>query len=238
MILRDFVRAVGQLSDPRFRRVFLLGIALTFVVLVMIYIGLFWFFEAVLPDFESPLFDGTPLIVSFFLVLMFSIVLMVPVASAMTSLFLDDVAAAVEDRHYPGLPPVPRTSFGDSALDTVNFLGVIIAANLVALVVYVLLPFSTPFLFYALNGYLLGREYFQIAAMRREGRKGAKELFRRHRTEIWMAGILMALPLSIPLVNLLIPILGAATFTHLYHRVSSRRTPGSSGASSRNPAPR
>ena len=31
---------------------------------------------------------------------------------------------------------------------------------------------------------------------------------------------LMALPLSIPLVNLVIPILGAATFTHLFHRLN------------------
>ena len=147
--------------------------------------------------------------------------LMVPVASAITALFLDDVAEAVEDRYYPRLPPVPRVSFAEGLRETLAFLALLIAANLAALVLYVWLPFGTPFVFYGMNGFLLGREYFQIAAMRREGRAGARALRSRHSAEIWIAGCLMAVPLSIPLVNLLIPILGAATFTHLYHRLAA-----------------
>ena len=38
----------------------------------------------------------------------------------------------------------------------------------------------------------------------------------------WLAGTLMAAPLSIPLVNLLVPVLGVATFTHLFHRLAER----------------
>ena len=151
-----------------------------------------------------------------------SIFLMVPVASAITSLFLDDVAAAVEAEHYPALPPVPRVPFWDGVRDTVNFLGVLIAANAAALLLSLLLiwiPFAPFVIFYATNGYLLGREYFMLAAMRREGRVRAAELRDANRGEVWLAGCLMAVPLSFPLVNLLIPILGAATFTHLYHRL-------------------
>ena len=59
-----------------------------------------------------------------------------------------------------------------------------------------------------------------MAAMRRVGRKGAKRLRAQHRGTIWLAGILMAIPLSMPFLNLLIPILGAATFTHLFHMLS------------------
>ena len=105
--------------------------------------------------------------------------------------------------------------------ETFGFLALLIGANLAALLVYVALPFSIPFLFYGMNGFLLGREYFQLAAMRRIGREGARALRRRHLPQIWLAGCLMAVPLSIPLVNLLIPILGAATFTHLYHRLAA-----------------
>jgi uncharacterized protein involved in cysteine biosynthesis len=47
-------------------------------------------------------------------------------------------------------------------------------------------------------------------------------LRRRHAGEIWLAGTLMAAPLSVPLVNLLIPVLGIATFTHLFHRLQAR----------------
>jgi len=229
MILADFLKAVGQLSDPRFRKVFWLGIALTFALLVAVYAVLLWAIEALtndpiyLPGDREITWIGDLLSLgSFFLMIFLSVVLMVPVASAITSLFLDDVAQAVEERHYPGLPPVPRTPWTDVINDTAAFLGLLVAANLAAVLLYVMVPFAGPFIFYGLNGFLLGREYFQIAAMRREGRTGAKALRARNRGTIWIAGCLMALPLTIPLLNLLVPILGAATFTHLYHRVKAR----------------
>ena len=83
-----------------------------------------------------------------------------------------------------------------------------------------MLPLFALPIFFALNGYLLGREYFQIAVTRRIGRANAKTLRKTHSGKIWLAGCLMALPLSIPLVNVVIPILGAATFTHLFHRLN------------------
>lgn len=73
-----------------------------------------------------------------------------------------------------------------------------------------------------MNGFLLGREYYTLAAIRRVGRAEAKRLRSRNMGTIWLAGILMAMPLSVPLVNLVIPILGAATFTHLFHRLQAR----------------
>jgi uncharacterized protein involved in cysteine biosynthesis len=229
MILADFLKAVGQLSDPRFRKVFWLGIALTLALLVAVYAILLWVIEALtrgpifLPGGREITWIGDLLSLgSIFLMIFLSIFLMVPVASAITSLFLDDVAQAVEDRHYPGLPPVPRLPWSDVINDTAAFLALLIGANIVALVFFVLLPFAGPFIFYGVNGLLLGREYFQIAAMRREGRKGAKALRDRNTGTIWIAGCLMALPLTIPIVNLLVPILGAATFTHLYHRLKTR----------------
>jgi uncharacterized protein involved in cysteine biosynthesis len=151
-----------------------------------------------------------------------SVFLMVPVASAITSLFLDDVADAVEDRHYPQLSKAPRVPWGDALRDTVNFLGVLIAANIFAIILYIFFAPFALFIFWGLNGFLLGREYFTLAAMRREGRAGAKALRRRHIGKIWIAGTLMAMPLSLPLVNLVIPILGAATFTHLYQQIRSQ----------------
>jgi uncharacterized protein involved in cysteine biosynthesis len=150
-----------------------------------------------------------------------SIFLMVPVASVVTSLFLEDVAQAVEDRHYPGLPPVERLGFQQSLLDSLNFLGLLIGANFVALLLFIFFTPLAPFIFLALNGFLLGREYYQIAAMRRLGRRGAKESFRAHVLPITVAGMLMTIPLMMPLLNLIIPILGAATFTHLFHRLGS-----------------
>lgn len=227
VILTDFFKAIGQLSDPRFRRVLWLGIGLTIALLVGAYATLLWAIEAltgegvVLPWVGPANWVGDLLSWgSLGVMILMSVFLMVPVASAITSLFLDDVAHAVEDKHYPHLAPVRRQPFWDGLRDTVNFLGVLIGANILALFAYALLPFLALPIFYALNGYLLGREYFQIAAMRRLGREGAKELRQAHSGTIWFAGCLMAVPLSVPLINLVIPILGAATFTHLFHRLN------------------
>jgi uncharacterized protein involved in cysteine biosynthesis len=141
-------------------------------------------------------------------------------------MFLDEVAQAVEDRHYPSLPPASPVPLGEAFKDTVNFLGVIIGANLAALILYVIFTPFALFIFWGLNGYLLGMEYFQLAAMRREGREGAKRMRKKHRLTIWAAGVLMAMPLSLPLVNLVIPVLGAATFTHIYHAIRRRAPSG------------
>ena len=77
-----------------------------------------------------------------------------------------------------------------------------------------------PLVVWAVNGFLLGREYFQLVAGRRLGVAGARALRRRHRGEVWLTGGLLALPLTIPIVNLIVPILGVATYTHMFHRLT------------------
>lgn len=230
MILQSFLLALGQVGDPRFRKVLFLGIGLTFALLVAAYAGflllinLFVGPEATVPVLgQVTWLDDLLSISSFIFMIVLSVFLMIPVASAITSMFLDEVAQAVEDRHYPHLPSVPKIPFGDALKDTVNFLGVLIGANILALILYVILSPLALFIFWGLNGFLLGREYFTLAAMRRLGRDGARKLRSEHSGKIWLAGILMAIPLSVPLLNLVIPILGAATFTHIFHAVNGRR---------------
>ncbi|WP_333713244.1 EI24 domain-containing protein [Yoonia sp.] len=227
MIFQAFFAALGQLPDPRFRSVLLRGLGLTIGLLFGFYLVLRWLIGLIFSDpVTLPFFGEVTWIDSALgwgtlgLVLLMSVFLMVPVASAITGLFLDEVADAVEAEHYPHLPVVKGVHFLDGLMDSLGFLGVLIGANIAALFLYVIFPFAAPFIFYGMNGYLLGREYFQLAAMRREGREGAKALRRKHNATIWAAGCLMAIPLSFPLINLVIPILGAATFTHLYHRLS------------------
>jgi CysZ protein len=229
-IITAFSLALGQLSDPRFQRVLLLGVGLTIALLVGASAGFVWLINWAAGDSvwlpvlgEVQWLDDLFSWGAVFLLLFLSVFLMVPVASAITSMFLDDVADAVEAVHYPNVPQQPRTPFWDSMRDTVNFLGVIIAVNVLALILYVAFAPIAIFIFWAVNGFLLGREYYTLAAMRRVGRKRAKELRRKHFVTIWAAGTLMAMPLSIPLLNLVIPILGAATFTHLFQMLPQER---------------
>ena len=103
---------------------------------------------------------------------------------------------------------------------SLGFFALLVVVNALALVVYLFSGPLAPFVFWSVNGFLLGREYFQLVAMRRIGRDGAKALRRKHGFSIFVAGLLMTIPLSIPIINLLVPVLGAATFTHQFHRLN------------------
>lgn len=229
MILADFLKALGQLGDRRFRRVLLIGAALSLALLVAVYALFLMVIQWATPDaidipFVGPV-EGLHTLLSWASALFMvglSVFLMMPVASAFTGLFLEDVAQAVEDRHYPNLPEVRPVPLMDNLIESANFFAVLVAVNVGALVLYGFVGPFIPVVFWAVNGFLLGREYFTMVATRRIGRDGAKRLRRRHGGQIWLAGTLMAAPLSLPLVNLLIPVLGAATFTHLFHRLNGK----------------
>ena len=229
MIVSSFLTALGQMGDRRFRGVLLKGVGLTIALLVAFYAAFVWGVGLFVGDSVTLPWIGTITwvdeVISWAaipLMLVLSVFLMVPVASAITSMFLEDVADAVEDRHYPQAGPAPSVPFAEALRDTFSFLGVLIVANLAALVLYLFFAPFAPVIFWALNGFLLGREYFTLAAMRRVGREGARVLWRRHLPTIWAAGVLMALPLTVPIMNLVIPVLGAATFTHIFHRLNTR----------------
>lgn len=230
MILDAAFRAIGQMGDRRFQGVLLRGIGLTVALLVAVIWLVMWAAGWLVGDSITLPWVGTltwldnaASLAALPVMLLLSVFLMVPVASAITSLFLDDVAQAVEDAHYPDLGPATPVSFADGLRDSLGFLGTLVLANMVALVLYLIFAPLAPFIFWALNGFLLGREYFTLAAMRRVGRTEAYRLRRRHLLTIWAGGVLMAVPLTVPLVNLIVPVLGAATFTHVFHRLYDPR---------------
>lgn len=234
MIFSDFLKALGQLGDRPFLGVLALGIGLTVALLFAFYVGFATLVGWFIPDSfalpwigEITWIDNAVSLAGIPLMLVLSVFLMVPVASAFTGLFLDRIAAAVEAKHYPHLPPARVVPLSEGLSDGVKFLGVILAANLVALVLY-LTP-AAPFVFWGLNGFLLGREYAQMVALRRNDTATARAFRRENSGQIFAAGVLMAVPLTIPVVNLLVPVLGAATFTHLYHRISADRRPSRTG---------
>jgi uncharacterized protein involved in cysteine biosynthesis len=96
-----------------------------------------------------------------------------------------------------------------------RLLGLTIALNLLALPIYLLIPAINLFLFYLLNGYLLGREYFDLIALRRLDGVAARALWRERRGRWLLAGTAIAALLSLPVVNLAAPLIAAALMLHL-----------------------
>lgn len=226
-LVADFGRAVAQLRDPRFLGVLLKALAITVIGLALVFwavmAGLGWILpESVALPWIGPVrfLDDLASLAAVGLMLVLSVVLMVPTAAAVVGFFLEEVAEAVEAEHYPELAPVAGPGLSAQIGDGLRFFALVVAVNLAALVVYLLLPPLAPFVFWLVNGFLLGREYFQLVAMRRLGPEGAARLRRANAGRIWLAGTAMAVPLSVPVLNLLVPILGVAVFTHQFHRLA------------------
>ena len=224
MIITDFTKALSQSTDPKFVKVMAMGVGLTILLLLGVTFGV----QLLLPDTISLPWFGeiawlSTVLSGFLLIsaMIGSIFLMIPVASLFTGLFLDQVVDAVEAKHYPHLSPTPRANFLDGLGETGRFLGLMLVVNLLAVIVYLVANVFAPFVFWAVNGFLLGREYSQMVALRRMSAPDAKALRKRVGGQVFLAGVVMAFVLIIPLVNLFVPVLATAMFTHLYHRVSS-----------------
>jgi len=230
MILGDFLKALSQIGDPRFLRVLVLGVGLALALLLGLYAGLVALIGAFVPDqFTLPWLGEVGGLTtaldwgSALLVLVLSVFLMAPAASAFSALFLDSVADAVEARHYPDLPLADGPGILASLTEAARVLGLLLVVNLALILAWALTGPIAPLLAWAVNGYLLGREYFTMAATRRLPPEAANTLRQRHSTQVWLAGILMAAALTVPLLNLVIPVLGTATFTHMAQRLAATR---------------
>lgn len=229
MILNAFFKSLGQVGDRDFRGVLLWSLGLTVLLLAAFVYATSYLLGWMLPDSltlpwigEVTFLNDVGSTVGVGLGLILSIFLMIPVASLFVGLFLERIADAVEKRHYAHLPKARRVGILESLGESVRFVVLLIFLNLLGIVAYVIFAPLAALVFWLVNGFLLGREYFQLVAMRRLDRKSADKLRRRHGLTIWVGGVLMAIPLSVPLLNILIPILGVATYTHLFHALSAK----------------
>ncbi|MBO6634082.1 sulfate transporter family protein [Parvibaculum sp.] len=224
-MLSDAIRAFRETFSPPFRRVMWLSLVVTAVTLFLFGAGLQWALAA-LPEFGPDLAGGwVDTILEFvarFLAVIVLIPLVHPVVSLVAGLFLENVAARVEAEDYPADPPGRDQPFWQSLLVAVRFTLVLIAVNLLALPFY-LLPVVNIALFWVVNGYLLGREYFELVALRHLPEADVQALRKRHRPRIFLAGVVVALFTTVPILNLLAPLFGTALMVHTYKNLAARR---------------
>ncbi len=148
--------------------------------------------------------------------LVLTVLLFPTVMASIIGLLAEAVAGAVERRRYPGLPPPRAVGLGESVLSALRFTAAAIFLNLLVLPLY-LVPGLNLVLFLAVNGPLVGREYFEMIAFRHLTPPQAKAFRRRHRGQVTLAGALIAIGLTVPVLNLLAPVLGLVLMTHLLH---------------------
>jgi CysZ protein len=149
-------------------------------------------------------------------VLVLSWLLFPAVVTIVMGFFLERIAAAVEARNYPGIGPPRQASMTETIVTTLRLMGLTILLNLLVLPVYLFVPGVNLFVFLGLNGYLFGREYFEVVALRRLEPNAARTMRRRFAGRIFLAGAAIAGLFAVPLVNLLAPVVATAFMLHFF----------------------
>ena len=235
-MLNAAVKALSQLLSPPFRAVLLKSAGLALVLIVLIGIGLHrllaWLATAGTDWLESALGSNAHTLLSILSwivsiaaglgVIVGSVLLMPAVTALVGSFFVDEIALEVERTHYPadpvGRPPPAMRSLNEG-----------IKTALLAILVYlVALPFLLfagfgAVIFFLATAYLLGREYFELAAMRFHSVAEAKHLRKMHRGTVFVAGLLIAAFVAVPIVNLATPLFAMALMVHMHKRIAGHR---------------
>src|SRR5690606_14625183 len=180
-MLKALSRAFAQSFDPSFRRVFNRSLLYSFVTFLALWLAswfaLDWAGDALVAwirDWAGEGFWVATLqwlvdIAALGAIALASFFLFPAVMASIMALLLDDIARAVERRYYPDLPPARPQPLGEAVLGNVIFILVTLTLNLLVLPLYLILIWIPPLnlvLFYLLNGYLLGREYLEMVALR------------------------------------------------------------------------
>ena len=156
------------------------------------------------------------------LVIIALIFLVIPVTAIFIPLFQDEVATAVETRHYPAESGPREQGIFEGIWLGLKALFVLLGVNLLALPLVFLLPGLGFVIFLIVNGFLLGREFFEAAAVRHYPPAQIKTLRRRHSGRVFLAGMVVAGVLAIPFINILVPLFGTAFMVHVLHRIMAK----------------
>jgi CysZ protein len=230
------IKALSQVLSPPMRTILWRSIGLALVLIVVLAIGLqrllSWlatsgegWAEAMLgPGFHTPL-NILAWIVSIAagLGVVFGAVFLMPaITSLVASVFVDDVADHVEREHYPAERPGTALPLGLAMTEGTK------TALLTILVYLIALPFvfvaGVGFIaFFIATAWLLGREYFELAAMRFRTPAEAKAMRKQNAAIVFTAGLVIAAFVSIPIVNLATPLFGMAFMVHMHKRLSGSR---------------
>lgn len=236
-ITRAMTLGWADLFRPRIFTLVLTGIALTILLFVALQAGVFWLVRYFVPGGISLPWIGVIDVgnaLSWGSLLLFPVVgffLMAPVAVAFSGIFAERVTEAVEEIHYPHLTASPP-DFLDGLLESLGMVAAVLGVVILSLILTPFLGPLAPLLLYAANGWLLGREFFHAAARRHLSSQKTSELRRKSTVSVTITGVIIAFLLTVPLLNIAVPVLAAAVFTHLFHTIrekSDRNSPAPRG---------
>ena len=217
-MLQDATDSLGDIVSLPFRRVMVKSLTLTAAALLLAWFGLdrlALHFVDVQPPWLATLIAwliGLSLVVG-------AALLAAPITSLVASLFLDEIAAHVEAEIDPLGPPGRPAPFVEATLAALRFAGLSLIVGVVSLAL-LFVPGIGFVAWIAANSYLLGREYFELAAMRFHSAAQARALRRQHAGFVFLYGVTIAVFVAIPLVNLLTPLFATTLMARLHKRIA------------------
>ena len=201
------LKAVAQINDPALRRVVLFGAGGAAILFIILLSLAWWLHDTYAYDALQNFLKAwalwawlLSLILKFInllfaLSVLFVLAILFPVITTLIiGLFLDDVVAAVEKKHYPGSPVARSQPISEVLGSNLRFVLLVIGLNLVCLPLYLILLLVPPLnlvLYYLLNGYLVSREYFGLIAIRHMDPALASKMRRANRGKVLLAGIII-----------------------------------------------
>ena len=147
-----------------------------------------------------------------------SVFLVAPVSSIVAGFFIDDLAEHVERDLDPTARPGRPLPIFDAIVLSVRFGALSLGVTLLALLL-LLVPGVNAIAFIGANAYLLGRQYYEFVALRHMTAEEAAELRQRHAGRIFLAGLVIAGLVSVPVLNLVTPLFGAAFMVRVFKRL-------------------
>jgi len=233
-VLRAFELAVGQLGDPRLRAVIWQSLALSLVLQVAIG-GLAWWALQRYAHVDIGWLNTLIHWLGGAAVLVLALMLFPASFGIVVSIFIERIADIVEQAHYPELGPARGIPIWTGIWTGLVFLVAVIVLNLVMLPFYLVALFVAGLgaaLFYAINGWLTARMYYEQVALRRMGPAEVKAWRKANVWPLWLTGIVTVFLGTIPVLNLIVPVLATAAMVHV---AQTLRPPGVSGLPFRPP---
>jgi CysZ protein len=217
-MIQDALDALGDIFSPPFRRVMLKSLALTIGILLIVYYAIDRFALSFVTTHANWLATLISVLVGLGLVIALTL-LAAPTTSLVASFFLDEIADLVEREVDPaGAPGRPAPAL-EAALFSLRYAGLSAMVTLAALVL-LFVPGIGFVAWIAANAYLLGGQYFELAAMRFGSLQQARELRLRFALRVYLAGLIIAGFVAIPLLNLLTPLFATALMARQHKRLT------------------
>jgi uncharacterized protein involved in cysteine biosynthesis len=215
-------KALNQMPDPAFRQAIGRTLVFSLLLFTCLLFGTWWLLS------ETQLFSWGWLdtiidVLGWLAGLIAAFVLFPGAALVIISFMLEPIARAVEAKHYPDLDPPRHQPVSEAVSIALRYAAITVLLNLLLLWVY-FIPVLNVFVFGALNGYLLGREYFELIAPRRLEPAVVRLMWKRYRGRLWIAGMIITLLLSIPFVNWIMPVAAAAFMLHIFEKLRRQGT--------------